>query len=76
MRSLLVKALKVAGVPALNGRHVCRLSPEWQQLSDPLPKRPQRVNLSRFMHHCSELGIRPQEVTQETFERFADEIEQ
>jgi hypothetical protein len=36
MRSLLVKALKVAGVPALNGRHVCRLSPEWQQLSDPL----------------------------------------
>jgi hypothetical protein len=76
IRSLGLKALKVVGVATVPSRHVARLSAEWQRLSDPLPKRPQRVNLSRFMHRCSEFGIRPQEVSQETFERFADDLEQ
>ena len=40
-----------------------------------LPKRPQRVSLSRFMHRCSELGVGPQEVSQGGFERFANELE-
>jgi integrase len=73
--SLVLKALKVAGVAALPSRHVSPLSPEWQQLYDLLPKRPQGVNLSRLMHRCSELGVAPQDVAQETFERFADELE-
>ena len=75
IRSLVLKALKLAGVAALPSRHISRLCPEWQQLYDSLPKRPQRVNLSRFMHRCSELGIAPQNVTQQTLERFAEELE-
>jgi integrase len=75
LRSLVLKALRLTGIAALPSRHVSPLSPEWQRLYDLLPKRPQRVNLSRFMHCCSELGIAPQDVTQEEFVRFADEIE-
>jgi integrase len=76
LRSLVLKALKLAGVVALPSRHVSPLLPEWQRLYDLMPKRPQRVNLSRFMHRCSELGIAPQDVGQEAFERFAEELEQ
>lgn len=76
IRSLVLKALKLAGVAALPSRHVSRLSPEWQRLYDLLPKQPQRVILSRFMHRCSELGIAPQDVAQEAFEQFAEELEQ
>lgn len=72
---LVLKALKLAGVAALPSRHISRLCPEWQQLYDSLPKQPQRVNLSRFMHRCTELGIAPQNVTQQTLERFAEELE-
>jgi hypothetical protein len=75
IRSLVLKALKLAGVAALPSRYVSPLPPEWQQLYDLLPKRPQRVNLSRFTRRCSELGIAPQDVAQETFQRFADELE-
>ena len=32
IRSLVLKALKLAGVAALPSRHISRLSPEWQQL--------------------------------------------
>jgi len=75
LRSLALKALRLTGIAALPSRHVSSLSPEWQRLYDFLPRRPQRVSLSRFMHRCSEFGIPPQDVTQEEFERFADEIE-
>jgi hypothetical protein len=43
LRSLVLKALKLAGVVALPSRHVSPLLPEWQRLSDLLPKRPQRT---------------------------------
>ena len=76
VRSLVLKALKLTGIAAIPSRHNSALSPEWQRLYHLLPKRPQRVSLSRFMHRHSELGVGPQEVTQEAFERFADEIEQ
>jgi hypothetical protein len=75
LRSLVLKALKLAGVDALPSRHVFPLSADWQQLYDLLPKRPQRVSLSRLLHRSSELGVAPQDVDQETFERFADELE-
>ncbi len=75
IRSLGLKALKLTGIAALTSRHVSSLSPDWQRLYDLLPKRPQRVSLSRFVHRHSELGVGPKEVTQETFERFANELE-
>ena len=75
IRSLALKALKLTGIAALTSRHVSPLSPEWQRLYDLLPKRPQRVKLSRFVHRHSELGVGPKEVTQEAFERFANELE-
>jgi hypothetical protein len=76
MRSLVLKALKLSGVAVLPSRNLSPLSPEWQRLYERLPKRPQRVNLSRLIHRCSGLGIAPHEVTQEIFERFADELDQ
>ena len=75
IRSLVLKALKLVGKGTLPSRHGSSLSLEWQPLYNLLPKRPQRVNLSRFMHRCSELGIAPQDAAQEAFERFADELE-
>jgi integrase len=76
LRSLTLKAFKLAGMATLPGRHVSRLSHEWQRHYDLLPKRPQRVDLSRFIHRCSELGVSPEDVAHETFEGFAEELEQ
>jgi Phage integrase family len=75
IRSLALKALKLTGTAALTSRHISPLSPEWRRFYDLLPKRPQRVQLSRVMHWHSELGVGPNEVTQDTFERFAYELE-
>jgi hypothetical protein len=76
LRSLTLKALKLAGIATLPSRHLSQLSREWQRYYNLLPPRPQRVNLSRFIHRCSELGVSPEDVAQETFEGFAEELEQ
>jgi hypothetical protein len=52
------------------GRHLTRLSSQWQTLWDRLPTRTQKTRLSRFMHFASAAHIDPKTVTVETFAAF------
>jgi integrase len=62
--------------PMAPGRHLNKLSPDWQQLSDRLTDHGQRVGLSRFMHFCSALGTEPDAVSERTIEAFREHLEQ
>jgi integrase len=62
--------------PTSPGRHVCELSAGWQQRSDQLKHRGQKIGLSRFMRFCSALGIEPDDVTEKTLESFREHLEQ
>jgi integrase len=75
IRSLVFKAIALAGVPRLPGRSAEPLSPEWLRLLAPLPYRPLQVALLPFARSCSRLKIGPDLVDQATFERFARDLE-
>ena len=75
VRSLLGKALRLAGVDLLPGRYLAPLAPAWQQLADPLPKELE-VALSRLMRFCSVDGIAPVAVDDVVLDRFLTALEQ
>ena len=76
IRSLIYRALDLAGVPRLPGRSSEPPSPAWERLLLPLPYRPFRVQLLPFARHCTRHGTEPQQVHQLTFEQFARELEE
>jgi integrase len=75
IRSLVFKAIALAGVPRLPGRSSEPPSPGWLDLFAPLPYRPFQVALLPFAKSCSRRNIGPDLVDQATFERFARDLE-
>jgi integrase len=72
IRSLVWTTLRRYGLVSIPGHYRPALLPVWQQLWDSLPPgRGMRCRLSRLMHYCSCTSIRPDEVDDEVFRRFA-----
>jgi integrase len=75
IRSLTMSALKAAGVGVMPGRDVCGHSTSWMRLSGMCPDKSVRVRLSRFMSHCTRVGIEPHQVTREVFDSYREALE-
>ncbi|HJZ70043.1 MAG TPA: hypothetical protein VKF81_18090, partial [Blastocatellia bacterium] len=74
-KSLLLKALKHAGLKSMPGRSRDPLAQEWEKLRALLPDRHFQSGLSRFMSFCTERNIVPAAVAPETFVQFGKELE-
>jgi integrase len=74
LRSLAFNALRHAGLPAIKGQTRQPLSPAWDALRDRLPTVQSRAGLSRFMSYCSARQIDPPQVTETTFNNFAEAL--
>jgi integrase len=70
IRSLMLAALRHAGVCTMRGRARERLAPAWEALRARLPDAAARMGLSRFMSDCSARQIGPETVTHAAFEAF------
>ena len=70
VRSLVLKAFRLAGVSVSAPSHMCPFSDAWQALYDQLPDRYPRWGLSRFMRYCSANRIEPAAVTNAVFDQF------
>ena len=75
LRSLLGKALRLAGVDVLPGRYLAPLAPPWQQLAEPLPKA-LKIPLSRLMRYCSVNGIAPLAIDDAVLDQLLAALEQ
>ncbi|MGC2081465.1 MAG: hypothetical protein WA728_36705, partial [Xanthobacteraceae bacterium] len=75
MKSLLLKALKRAGLKSMAGRSRDPLAQEWEALRALLPNRRFQSGLSRFMNFCTARNIVPAAVAPETFVQFGKELE-
>jgi integrase len=75
IKSLLLKALKRAGLKSMPGRSREPLAPPWEALRALLPNRHFQSGLSRFMSFCTARGIDPAMVAAETFVQFGRELE-
>ena len=69
-RSLTLAALRTYYPDLMPGRSVAGHSRAWTELRETLPTLALKNGLSRFMSHCSMLGIEPYQVTAEVFEAF------
>ena len=69
-KSNLRRALRLAGIDVMPGRHVTPISDEWSLLLARVDDRSIRMRLSRFVHVASHQGWRPAEVGPEHIERF------
>ena len=74
VRSLLGAALRETGCDLEPGHAVGGRSPAWGALYAALPQKKLCFGLSRFMSHCTRLGIEPGEVTPATFEAFSQAL--
>jgi integrase len=70
------KALQVAGARVRDGRRQSHLRPEWSDIFNPLPQRPFKLSLGGFVSWLSETGIKPEQVSQETFEQYERVLQQ
>ena len=61
--------------PMAPGRHVNKLLPGWQRLSDQLPSDPVKRSVSRLMRFCSARDIEPETFTEETFQLFREYLD-
>jgi hypothetical protein len=75
LRSLVLAALKHAGVRVLPGRAPKPLGPAWKELRERLPDPTLRYGLSRFMSFCTAKGIAPEAVAPATFTAFQTALE-
>jgi hypothetical protein len=73
IRSLLRAALTLVG-PMMKGRSTVPLSTAWQSLHDALPKRADRIRLSRLMRWLSERQIGPDVVVLDDLMNFKTEL--
>lgn len=74
LRSLALDALRHAGLPAIQSRTREPLSLAWDALRDRLPDIQSRAGLSRFMSYCNARQIDPPQVTEATFNDFAETL--
>jgi integrase len=75
VRSLLGKALALAGCDLLPARTVAPLDPAWQELARRLKVKALEIGLSRLMHFCSGQGIAPEAVDDAVMARFRTALE-
>lgn len=70
VRSLALRAFRVAGLAVVDASYLCPLTAAWQRLHDSLPGKYERWGLGRFMRFCSAQGIEPIAVCDDIFHRF------
>jgi integrase len=70
VRSLLGKALQLAGADLLPGRAVDPLLPSWRELAGRLETKAARIALGRLMRFCSAHGLGPEAVDDAVLARF------
>jgi hypothetical protein len=70
---LLNRVLKRAGVIKVGSRRAGKLSQAWIQTIRSTGRRDDEISLSTLARFCSNGGIEPDRVSEETFERFVDE---
>jgi len=75
VRSLLLAAMREAGLSSSLAPYQCPLSPEWQSLYDQIEDRYRRTALSRFMRYCSRNDIGPETVTDEVASAYLEALE-
>ncbi len=76
VRSLLLKALRTAGLNTNLAPYQTPMSETWQALYDDLPGRYEKTALSRFMRYCSKQGILPGEVDDDVSAAYLEALEQ
>jgi hypothetical protein len=74
IRSLLRNALSFIE-PISPGRNCNDLSPEWRALYNKLGSRSDKIALSRVLRFFSAHGIRPDGVTEKTFDAYHDHLD-
>jgi integrase len=72
-KSLVSKALAVAGIAMVSGRAKRALMGEWKELLDQAPA-PSRYQLSRLARYCSARGLGPAAVNDEIMTGFAQAL--
>jgi hypothetical protein len=70
------KALQAAGARVRDGRRQSHLRPEWADIFNRLPPRPFKLALGGFVSWCSEMRIRPDQVSQDTFDQYETVLQQ
>lgn len=74
VRSLLLKALCLAGLPTTLKPYQVPLSPAWQDLHDRLPNSYARTELTRLMRYCSVRGVTPRDMDDRVSADFLDAL--
>jgi len=75
IKSLVLKAVKRAGLKSMAGRSREPLAREWEALRALLPDRHFQSGLSRLMTFCTARGIGPTAVCANTFVQFGEEVQ-
>ena len=75
VRSLLRRALAVAGVDTLPGRHLAPLAPAWAEPASRLGTKALYNGLRRLMGYCSARGIDPSDVDDAVMDEFRRALE-
>ena len=70
VRSLVLAALRQAGLSTKLASYQMPMNDTWQALYDRLPGRYERTEFSRFFRYCSKAGIRPEEVNDAMLEGY------
>ena len=70
VRSLVLAALRQAGLSTKLASYQMPMNVTWQALYDRLPGRYERTEFSRFFRYCSKAGIRPGEVNDAMLEGY------
>jgi integrase len=76
VRSLTLGALRIAGAKIMPSRwERSKFSHAWSELRRGCPSQRYLIGLSRFMNHCSNIGIEPGDVDAAVFANFRQEME-
>lgn len=74
LKSSVKAALAFVDVTANRRKRYTDMLPEWQVLRAVAHERMLFPRISAFMHYCSERGLSPEVVTQQTFEAFREDL--
>jgi len=76
MKSMLRRALNLAGNPTKPARRDRPLSPVWDRLIRECPDRDVQTRLWPFAGYCTDRGMEPRQVDEAVFEAYAEEVRQ
>src|SRR6185503_13066319 len=74
MKSLLRRALNLAGNPTKRARRDRPLSPAWERLLRECADRDVQTRLRPFAGYCTDRGIEPEQVNEPVLEAYAQEV--